>query len=287
MIQRPDELGEGVSADPGLLGKDSRRGSRRSQADHLTTILDPGESEGTHSGGLPGAGGGNHQLQTCPGGAHLSDQCRLSSIECGAVRRHLQQGQIHRGLLDRRTVVTSRRRDETGLGVEDPRGRVKGGAGDGVDRRPVEPPQHLRFLDAVSWRGQGNRPAIEHLIKSRSTKALARSAVTPAVRICRCASARTCHICQVERLFSTTAKMSLAVWATQRASTILVLSAGGASAVRTIDATAPRPPSTAAASLSHVVCCSVRDRGSCLASRVSKVACCAKCSASTGVGGRP
>jgi hypothetical protein len=46
-------------------------------------------------------------------------------------------------------------------------------------------------------------------------------------------------------------------------------------------------PSTAAASFSQAARCSVRDRGSCLASRVSNVACCAKCSASTGVGGRP
>ena len=84
-----------------------------------------------------------------------------------------------------------------------------------------------------------------------------------------------------------TARTWSAVCATQRASAIVAVSACGASAVCTIDATAPRPPSTAAASLSQVARCSVRDRGSCLASRVSKVACCARCNASTGVGGRP
>ena len=67
----------------------------------------------------------------------------------------------------------------------------------------------------------------------------------------------------------------------------MAVSAGGASAVRTIDATASELPSTAAASLSQVARCSARDRGSCLASRVSNVACCARCNASTGVGGRP
>ena len=41
---------------------------------------------------------------------------------------------------------------------------VEVGAGDGVDRRPVDPPQRLRFLDAVTRRDKGNRPAIEHLI---------------------------------------------------------------------------------------------------------------------------
>ena len=41
---------------------------------------------------------------------------------------------------------------------------VEGGAGDGVDRRAVDPPQHFGFLDVVVRRGQGNRPTIEHLI---------------------------------------------------------------------------------------------------------------------------
>jgi hypothetical protein len=68
-------------------------------------------------------------------------------------------------------------------------------------------PQHLRFLNAVVRRSQGHRPAIEHLIDQQSTKALPRSAVTPVVRTCRCASAPTCHICQVERLASITVRM--------------------------------------------------------------------------------
>jgi hypothetical protein len=55
----------------------------------------------------------------------------------------------------------------------------------------------------------------------------------------------------------------------------------------TIEVTAAGPPITAEASLSQVARCSVRDRGSCLASRVSRVACCARCNASTAVGGRP
>ncbi len=60
----------------------------------------------------------------------------------------------------RRPAAVTRR----GLGVEDPLRGVEVGAGDGVDRRPVDPPQHLRFLDAVVRRGQGNRSTIEHLI---------------------------------------------------------------------------------------------------------------------------
>jgi hypothetical protein len=46
--------------------------------------------------------------------------------------------------------------------------RVEGGAGEGVDRRPVDPPQRLRFLDVVGRCGQGNRPAIEHLIDQQA-----------------------------------------------------------------------------------------------------------------------
>jgi hypothetical protein len=88
----------------------------------------------------------------------------LPSIECGAVRRHFEQGQVDRRLLDGRTVMTSRRDEEAQLGVEDSRGRVEGGACDGVDRGPVDPPQRLRLIDGVVRRGQGNTPAIKDLI---------------------------------------------------------------------------------------------------------------------------
>jgi hypothetical protein len=134
MVQGPGELGECVGSDAGLLGKDSRRGGRWGQAEDLTAVLGPGHREGAHGGGLPGAGGGNRKLQTCPGAAHLTDQCRLTSIQCSAVRRHLQQGQIDRRLLDRRTPAASRRGDEAPLGVEDPLRGVEGGAGHRVDR---------------------------------------------------------------------------------------------------------------------------------------------------------
>jgi hypothetical protein len=42
--------------------------------------------------------------------------------------------------------------------------RVEIRPGHGVDRRPVDPPQRIRLLDVVTRRGQGNTPAIEHLI---------------------------------------------------------------------------------------------------------------------------
>jgi hypothetical protein len=50
------------------------------------------------------------------------------------------------------------------LGVEDPLRGVEVGAGHGVHRRPVDPPQRPRLLDVVSRCGQGNTPAIQHLI---------------------------------------------------------------------------------------------------------------------------
>ena len=58
----------------------------------------------------------------------------------------------------RSTTVPSRHAgggDEALLGVEDALRGVEVGAGDGVDRRPVDPPQRVRFLDAVRWCGQG------------------------------------------------------------------------------------------------------------------------------------
>ena len=99
-----------------------------------------------------------------PASAHLQNQGRLPRIECSPVRRHFQQGQIHRRLLDGRTVALSRRGEQALFSVADaPRG-VQLRAGHGIDRRAVDPPQRLRFLDAVTRRGEGNRPAIEHLI---------------------------------------------------------------------------------------------------------------------------
>ena len=135
--------------------EDSGRGSRWGEADHLAAVFGPGQSEGAHGGRFPGAGRGDRKLQTCPGGAHLADQSGLPSIQCGAVRRHLQQSQIHRRLLDRRSVAASGGGDEALLGVEDALRGVEVGAGDGVNRGPVDPPQRTRFLDAVWWCGQG------------------------------------------------------------------------------------------------------------------------------------
>ena len=44
---------------------------------------------------------------------------------------------------------------KTQLGVEDALGGVEVGAGDGVNRRSVDPPQRARFFDVVRWCGQG------------------------------------------------------------------------------------------------------------------------------------
>jgi hypothetical protein len=79
----------------------------------------------------------------------------LPGIQGGAVRRHLQQSQIHPRLLDDRSVDTSRGGEEALLGVQDALGGVKVGAGDGINRRPIDPPQRARFFDAVWWCGQG------------------------------------------------------------------------------------------------------------------------------------
>ena len=80
---------------------------------------------------------------------------RLPSIKSGAVRRHLQQRQIHRRLVDGRAVASSGGGEETLFGVEDPLRGIEVGASHGVDRRPVDSPQRVRFLDVVWWCGQG------------------------------------------------------------------------------------------------------------------------------------
>ena len=150
--------------DAGLFAEDGGRGSGRGETDDLAAVLGPGRGEGAHGGGLPGPGRRDGQLQPGPGGAHLPDQGGLPGIQRGAVGGHLEQRQIHRRLVDDGAVAASGGRDQPLLGVEDPLGGVGLGAGDGVDRGAVDPPQHLRFLDAVIGRGQRHRSGVQHLI---------------------------------------------------------------------------------------------------------------------------
>jgi hypothetical protein len=67
-------------------------------------------------------------------------------------------------------------------------------------------PQRLRFVDAITRRDKGDRPAIQHLIDQQihqHTCPLDRHIRGAHLALCL---ARTCHICQVERLSSITAK---------------------------------------------------------------------------------
>ena len=71
----------------GLLGQNSGCGRGRGEAEHLAAVFGPGQGEGTHGGGLPGAGRCDRKLQPCPGCAHLPNQRSLPEIQCRAVRR--------------------------------------------------------------------------------------------------------------------------------------------------------------------------------------------------------
>jgi hypothetical protein len=66
-----------------------------------------------------------------------------------------KQGKIDDGAVDDGSVASTGGREEALLGVEDALGGVEVGTGDGVYRRPVDPPQRARFFDAVRWCGQG------------------------------------------------------------------------------------------------------------------------------------
>jgi hypothetical protein len=88
----------------------------------------------------------------------------LPGIQGDAVRSHLQQGKIDDGAVDDRSIADAGDRDEALFGSEDALGGVEVGAGDGVNRRSVDPPQRGRFFDAVWWCGQGYRPVLENLI---------------------------------------------------------------------------------------------------------------------------
>ena len=144
--------------------------------------------------------------------------------------------------------------------------------------------QRLRFVDAVTWCASAttghrapHRPA--------GPQPTACSVDRLSVRIWRCASARTCHICRWSGCSPSQPgcdRPSLRPsgrrrpWRSRRPGSAVAPS------------TRRRHVRPALLQLrSAIARCSARDRGSCLASRVSKVACCARCNASTGVGGRP
>jgi hypothetical protein len=124
-------------------------------------------------------------------------------------------------------------------------------------------------------------------VTSSSTSGSTLSVSISAARMWRCASARTCQLCQVERCSSTAANTFTAAAASHSASTAGPDAEIGLRVLLIMVWTASGPPSVSAAWACQAVRCSAKLRGSCLASRVSKVACCANCNASTGLGGRP
>jgi hypothetical protein len=83
VLQGPGQFGECVGADAGLLAEHGRCGCGRGEADHLAAVLGPGQGQGAHGGGFPGAGRGDRELQTSPRRAHLPDQGRLPGIQGG------------------------------------------------------------------------------------------------------------------------------------------------------------------------------------------------------------
>jgi hypothetical protein len=189
----------------------ARRGQRPRQptghADHLAAIFGPGQTQGTHGGRFPGTGRCDRKLKTCAGAAHPADQCGLPNIEGGAVRRHLQQSQIHRRLTNSRPVASPGSGEEALFGVEDSLRGVQLGARDGVD----DDPSTRRNTSGSSMSSADAARATQRRSSTssanRSTSVAACSAGTSMVRTCRCASARTCHICQVERLAAITVRM--------------------------------------------------------------------------------
>jgi hypothetical protein len=52
-LQRPNQFRERVGADANLLAEDGSRRGRWGEADHVATVLGPGQGEGAHSSVLP------------------------------------------------------------------------------------------------------------------------------------------------------------------------------------------------------------------------------------------
>ena len=124
----------------------------------------PGGGEGAHRGGLAGAGGRDRELQPGTRGGHLADQRGLSGVQGDAVGGRLQQRQVDRGVVDGVPVAAAGGGDQALLGGEDPRRGEQVGAGDGVDRGAVGPPQQLAARDRRRGRARADRPAVQHLV---------------------------------------------------------------------------------------------------------------------------
>ena len=233
--------------------------------------------EGAHSGGFPGAGGGDRQLQPRPE-VHIcrtSEACPASRPSCSPPS---PAGQIHRRPIGGDAPSDGRRRRRDAARRRGSAARCRGGAGDGVDRGAVDPPQHLRFLDASSGAARATT-AIEHLVDQQVHQAAAcRRHVDgrgPAVVL------RRGHATSARSSGSPPSRPGRdrpSVRPSGRRRSWRSRRRGQPSHHRRDGAT---PPSNGGF-VEPGARCSARDRGSCLASRVSKVACCARCNASTG-----
>ena len=133
VVDGPGEFGQGVGWGAGLLAELAAAAADGASPITWPPPSSPGRGQGAHGGGLPGAGGGDRQLQPGPGGGHRPDQSGLPGVQGGAVGGHLQQRQIDRAPSTARAVGAAGGGDEALLGGQDPGGGEQLGAGDGVD----------------------------------------------------------------------------------------------------------------------------------------------------------
>ena len=170
------------------------------------------------------------------------------------------------------------------------RGRgVQVGAGDRVHRGAIGAPQHRGFDDPVVGSGQTGRPAVQHLDGEPVdhgfdlVRGQGEGADLP-VRFGPDMPHLPGRPAGLHRRQDPVGRILHPAAASGVTGTVPV---GGGWRWPTMAAMAGSPPRTSAACCRQVARCSARLRGSCLACRVSKVARWARCSDSTGVGGRP
>ena len=133
VVDGPGELRQGFGRGTGGVAELRSRGGRRGQPDHLAAAVAPRPNQGAHGGGLPGASGGDRELQPRPGGAHGTNQSRLSGVQAVPVRGGFQQRQLDRGGVQDASVGAARSGDESLLGGQDAGGGVQLGSGNRVD----------------------------------------------------------------------------------------------------------------------------------------------------------
>ena len=291
--QGPGELGEGVGAGADLLAQDRRPRPRTGRG---RCTVPPSSVQARARARmavvLPAPAGAIASCSRAPEVAISRDQRGLSGVEGDPVGGLLQQRQVDGVAGWRRARRGGRRRRPGAVRRPGSRRRCTGRSRPPCRRwHPSARRSAAGFGDAVLGAGEPHRAGGQDLVDEqvhdrarRGRRARRRRGPGAAPRRARARSARSTGAAShrghgsAVRWLAPTPRPPLDAWLVGRGDRAAVDHRRG----RRRGRRAPARPRAR-----QLVRCSARVRGSCLASRVSRVACWARWIASTGVGGRP